>query len=133
MKLSKVNLVFRRELRDQLRDRRTLFTICVLPLLLYPLMGMAMLQVAQFMQKTPTRIVGVQVAKRGNQGVLQHVLGIRIARATREQETQQAFPVTANEVCECVRRPRFSSGNQFQFITHRASRRRAPDQQPVTG
>ena len=57
MKLSNVQLVFRREMRDQLRDRRTLFTIGVIPLLLYPLMGMAMLQMAQFMQKTPTKVL----------------------------------------------------------------------------
>jgi len=57
MRLANTNLVFRRELRDQLRDRRTLFTIVVLPLLLYPLMGMGMMHVAQFMQKTPTTIL----------------------------------------------------------------------------
>ena len=34
------------ELRDQLRDRRTLFMIAVLPLLLYPVLGFAVLQFA---------------------------------------------------------------------------------------
>jgi sodium transport system permease protein len=56
MKWSNVNLIFRRELRDQLRDRRTLFTVAIMPILLYPLLGMAMLQVAQFMREHPTRI-----------------------------------------------------------------------------
>lgn len=56
MKWSTVKLIFRRELRDQLRDRRTLFTVAVLPLLLYPLMGMALLQVAQFMREHPTNL-----------------------------------------------------------------------------
>ena len=56
MKWSKVNLIFRRELRDQLRDRRTLFTVVIMPMLLYPLLGMVMLQVAQFMREYPTRI-----------------------------------------------------------------------------
>jgi len=56
MKWSNVNLIFRRELRDQLRDRRTLFTVVIMPMLLYPLLGMAMLQVAQFMREHPTRI-----------------------------------------------------------------------------
>lgn len=42
-----VRLIFLRELKDQLRDRRTMFTICVLPLLLYPFMGLMMLQLAQ--------------------------------------------------------------------------------------
>ena len=56
MKWSNVNLIFRRELRDQLRDRRTLFTVVIMPILLYPLLGMAMLQVAQFMREHPTKI-----------------------------------------------------------------------------
>ena len=56
MKWSNVSLIYCRELRDQLRDRRTLFTVLILPLLLYPLMGIAMLQVSQFMREHPTRI-----------------------------------------------------------------------------
>ena len=56
MNWASVFLIFRREWRDQLRDRRTLFTVVVLPLLLYPLMGMALLQLAQFMREHPTRI-----------------------------------------------------------------------------
>lgn len=57
MKWSNVRLIFQRELRDQLRDRRTLFTIAVLPLLLYPLLGMIFLQIAQFRREHPTRIL----------------------------------------------------------------------------
>jgi sodium transport system permease protein len=56
MNWSNVKLVFLREVRDQLRDRRTLFTIAVLPLLLYPLLGMSFLQVAQFMHEHPLPI-----------------------------------------------------------------------------
>lgn len=56
MKWTNVKLILHRELRDQLRDRRTLFMIAVLPILLYPLMGMSFLQVAQFMQEHPTRV-----------------------------------------------------------------------------
>ena len=56
MKWSNVKLIFLREFRDQLRDRRTLFTIAVLPLLMYPLLGMTFLQVAQFMKDHETRI-----------------------------------------------------------------------------
>ena len=56
MKWSNVKLILVREVRDQLRDRRTLFTIAVLPLLLYPLLGMTFLQVAQFTRQHPTKI-----------------------------------------------------------------------------
>jgi len=57
MKLFNVKLIFLREVRDQLRDRRTLFTIAVLPLLLYPLLGMVFFQVAQFLKQHPTKIL----------------------------------------------------------------------------
>lgn len=48
MSWTNVKLIFCRELRDQLRDRRTLFTIAVLPVLLYPLLAMVFFQVQQF-------------------------------------------------------------------------------------
>ena len=56
MKWKNVKLIFNRELRDQLRDRRTLFTVAIMPMVLYPLMGIAMLQVAQFMREYPTKV-----------------------------------------------------------------------------
>jgi len=56
MKWKNVKLIFKRELRDQLRDRRTLFTVAIMPMILYPLMGIAMLQVAQFMREYPTKV-----------------------------------------------------------------------------
>jgi len=60
MNWNNVRLIFLRELRDQMRDRRTLFTIAVLPILLYPLLGMAMLQIQQFLKnESRVRIVGV--------------------------------------------------------------------------
>ncbi|MCA9128951.1 MAG: CPBP family intramembrane metalloprotease [Planctomycetales bacterium] len=51
-----IHLIFLRELNDQLRDRRTLFTITVLPLLLYPLLGLLLMQIAQFSREQPVRI-----------------------------------------------------------------------------
>src|SRR5262245_34470626 len=60
MSWSNVKLIFLRELCDQLRDRRTLFTVLVLPLLLYPLMGMLVFQVQQFLKEhaSKVRLVG---------------------------------------------------------------------------
>jgi len=46
MRWSIIRLIWHRELRDQLRDRRTLFMIVVLPLVLYPILGYAVLQFA---------------------------------------------------------------------------------------
>ncbi|MCD0460257.1 ABC transporter permease subunit/CPBP intramembrane protease [Roseiconus lacunae] len=53
---SAIWLIYIREMRDQLRDRRTLFTIAVLPIMLYPLVGMLLLQIAQFSQQHPTAV-----------------------------------------------------------------------------
>src|SRR3954468_13314729 len=60
MSWTNVKLIYLRELRDQLRDRRTLFTVLVLPVLLYPLMGMLVFQVQQFMKEhaSKVRLVG---------------------------------------------------------------------------
>ncbi|HJW84453.1 MAG TPA: ABC transporter permease subunit, partial [Anaerolineae bacterium] len=59
MKWSNVRLILAREIRDQLRDRRTLFMIGVLPLLLYPLLGMSFFQFTQFMREHATRVLVV--------------------------------------------------------------------------
>ena len=56
-------MILAREVRDQLRDRRTLFMIAVLPILLYPLLGMSLLQVSQFVQEQPTRVLVVGAAE----------------------------------------------------------------------
>jgi sodium transport system permease protein len=59
MNWNQVKLIWLREVRDQLRDRRTLFMIAVLPLLLYPLLGMSFLQVAQFLREHPMKVLVV--------------------------------------------------------------------------
>jgi len=50
MNWDNVKLIVSRELRDQARDRRTLFSVIGLPILLYPLMGMLVMQLMQFGQ-----------------------------------------------------------------------------------
>jgi sodium transport system permease protein len=57
MSWNNVKLIYCRELRDQMRDRRTLFTIVVLPLLLYPVLAMLVFQVQQFRKEHPSRIL----------------------------------------------------------------------------
>lgn len=54
-----IKLVWRRELQDQLRDRRTLFMVVVLPLLMYPLMGMSFFQLSHFMRGHEARVLVV--------------------------------------------------------------------------
>jgi len=67
--------VFRRELLDQWRDRRTLLSVIFLPLLLYPILGLTMLQVLQFVGEKPTRVLVIgrsqlQLAPAPEQGPL---------------------------------------------------------------
>jgi sodium transport system permease protein len=50
-------VIFRREVRDQIRDRRTLFMIFVLPILLYPLLGYCMVQFAAALEQKPRTVV----------------------------------------------------------------------------
>ncbi|HEV7282905.1 MAG TPA: ABC transporter permease subunit/CPBP intramembrane protease [Pirellulaceae bacterium] len=57
IRLGAVRLIYVRELRDQLRDRRTLFTLVALPLALYPLLGFGLLQMTQFLRERPTKIL----------------------------------------------------------------------------
>jgi sodium transport system permease protein len=47
MRWSIVRLIWSREMRDQLRDRRTIFMIAVLPILLYPVGGFGIVQLTQ--------------------------------------------------------------------------------------
>jgi sodium transport system permease protein len=62
MRWSIIRLICLRELRDQLRDRRTLFMIAVLPVLLYPLAGFGVMQLAMgFLQEQNT--IGIQGAE----------------------------------------------------------------------
>jgi sodium transport system permease protein len=56
MRWSIIRLIWHRELRDQLRDRRTIFMIAVLPVLLYPLAGFGALQIAAGFLNQPTAV-----------------------------------------------------------------------------
>jgi sodium transport system permease protein len=51
-----IRLIFMRELRDQLRDRRTIFMIAVLPLFLYPVLGLVLAEFAGGMADKPSNI-----------------------------------------------------------------------------
>lgn len=65
-----VRLIYGREIRDQLRDRRTLFMIAVLPLLLYPLLGMSVFQLSQFLRKSEPKVVVIGSEQLANGGKL---------------------------------------------------------------
>ncbi len=51
-----VRTIWFREVRDQLRDRRTLFMVLILPLLLYPGLGMAIVQFTALFVEQPVTV-----------------------------------------------------------------------------
>lgn len=59
MRWSNVLVIFGREVRDQVRDRRTLFMIFVLPILLYPILGISATKLSEFYQDVPRTVVVV--------------------------------------------------------------------------
>src|SRR5882757_7730858 len=52
-----VFLIFQREVLDQLRDRRTLFMVAVLPILLYPMLGIGTIQMTVLFTEQPRTVV----------------------------------------------------------------------------
>jgi sodium transport system permease protein len=56
MNWSNLVTIVRREVRDQIRDRRTLFMIFVLPILLYPILGYGIGQFTIFLQQAPKKV-----------------------------------------------------------------------------
>jgi sodium transport system permease protein len=56
MRWSIIRLIWLRDLKDQLRDRRTVVMIALLPLVLYPILGVAVMQFALGLVETPSRI-----------------------------------------------------------------------------
>ncbi|MBM83532.1 MAG: CPBP family intramembrane metalloprotease domain-containing protein [Planctomycetaceae bacterium] len=57
MSWKNIKLIFHREVRDQLRDRRTLFMVAVLPILLYPLLGIGTMYMANMFTEQPRTVV----------------------------------------------------------------------------
>jgi sodium transport system permease protein len=70
MTWANIRLIYLRELRDQLRDRRTLFTIVILPLLMYPLLAMVWCQMQQFLKERPSKVLIVGSANLPDDPVL---------------------------------------------------------------
>lgn len=57
MSWANVRLIFFREVRDQVRDRRTLFMIVVLPILLYPALGIGLVQLTVLFTEAPRKVM----------------------------------------------------------------------------
>ncbi len=56
MNWTNVGLIFRQSLLAQMRDRRMVLLYVVLPLMIYPIIGLAAFQVSQFVHETPLTV-----------------------------------------------------------------------------
>jgi sodium transport system permease protein len=56
MRWSVIRTIWHREVRDQLRDRRTVFMLVMLPILLYPLLGIATMYMSQLFAGQSLRV-----------------------------------------------------------------------------
>jgi sodium transport system permease protein len=83
MTFQNIRLILAREIRDQRRDRRTMFMIFVLPILLYPLLGMSYLQLSQFIEERATSVW--VVGARGLEGLPPLVENDRFAEGLFDQ------------------------------------------------
>lgn len=113
MNRTNLKLILTREIRDQLRDRRTLFMIVVLPLLLYPLLGMSFFQISQFMREQPTSVLIVGYEETGDAPPLvedrwfsptlfgdpsrRQLLELHFARTAPSGDKNDPAPIIANE------------------------------------
>jgi sodium transport system permease protein len=59
LRWSNVWVIFRREVRDQVRDRRTMFMIFVLPVLLYPMLVLGVVSLRSAFEQKPQAVVVV--------------------------------------------------------------------------
>jgi sodium transport system permease protein len=94
MRWSVVRLIAWREIRDQFRDRRTLFLILGLPVLMYPLfIGVGVLFVAAIKdKKLVVGVVGEKDLPRPNEGVAVPAAAIAGIPAGYAREQVQSYP-----------------------------------------
>ena len=79
---AKVRTIFAKELVDMLRDRRTLFATAIIPLFIYPLMTLGMVEVTQMAKAKLDRDEFPVAVLPGTQASVEHIL--KIARETPE-------------------------------------------------
>ncbi len=62
-----IRSIFRREMLDILRDRRTVFMMIIFPVMLYPIIGVVISQLLMSYQESARRVVvSIQRAYRAN-------------------------------------------------------------------
>ncbi|MDA1162468.1 MAG: ABC transporter permease subunit [Planctomycetota bacterium] len=103
-------LILHREVRDQLRDRRTLFMVIVLPIMLYPGLGIGMLQMAMYFTEQPRQIVILNADELPEPPLVEE--GHFLTRWFRSPETASKLRVLTDSEHDETRLPGISTDEQ---------------------
>lgn len=112
-------LILHREVRDQLRDRRTLFMVLVLPIMLYPGLGIGMLQMTMYFTEQPRQVVILNAGELPDPPLVEN--GRFPARWFSSPETASKLRVLTDSPADLTRLPELSVDEQKQLLVDAAS------------
>jgi sodium transport system permease protein len=107
-------LILHREVRDQLRDRRTLFMVVVLPIMLYPGLGIGMLQMTMYFTEQPRQVVILNADELPDPPLVEE--GHFPTRWFRSPETSSKLRVLTDTENDATRLPGVSVDEQKQLL-----------------
>ncbi len=111
-------LILHREVRDQLRDRRTLFMVLVLPIMLYPGLGIGMLQMTMYFTEQPRQVVILNAGELPDPPLVKD--GVFPTRWFRSAETSSKLRVLTDASDDEARLPNVTAEEQKQLLADAA-------------
>jgi len=111
-------LILHREVRDQLRDRRTLFMVLVLPIMLYPGLGIGMLQMTMYFTEQPRQVVILNAGELPDPPLVEE--GAFPTRWFRNAETSSKLRVLTDAADDETRLPNVTADEQKQLLADAA-------------
>lgn len=111
-------LILHREVRDQLRDRRTLFMVLVLPIMLYPGLGIGMLQMTMYFTEQPRQVVILNAGELPDPPLVEE--GAFPTRWFRNAETATKLRVLTDAADDATQLPNVSVDEQKQLLADAA-------------
>ncbi|MFT5327536.1 MAG: sodium transport system permease protein, partial [Planctomycetaceae bacterium] len=119
-------LILHREVRDQLRDRRTLFMVLILPIMLYPGLGIGMLQMTMYFTEQPRQVVILNAGELPDPPLVEE--GAFPTRWFRSEETASKLRVLTDSPDDETRLPNVSADEQKQLLEDAATIRELIEQ-----
>ncbi|MFT4556928.1 MAG: sodium transport system permease protein [Planctomycetaceae bacterium] len=119
-------LILHREVRDQLRDRRTLFMVLILPIMLYPGLGIGMLQMTMYFTEQPRQVVILNAGELPDPPLVEE--GAFPTRWFRSEETASKLRVLTDSPDDETRLPNVSEDEQKQLLEDAAKIRELIEQ-----